>query len=108
MTKKEIKIGLWQLSKADLVKIFPSLDLKTADKKDVLIEAILSAVPTDQEIADLKEILDKKKSDLELEPKPVYIVVHAINEDGKIYNPGGEYSGKCAEKFLKSGLIKKG
>lgn len=41
------------------------------------------------------------------EPEPVYIVVHAILEDGKHYKPGKKYTGKRVDRFLKGGQIRK-
>lgn len=40
-------------------------------------------------------------------PKVVsFIVIHAINEDGKKFKPGDEYTGKFIERFLRDGQIR--
>jgi len=104
MNRQEIKSGLAQFTKNNLIEMFPSLELNCTEKKNVLIENIIDGEAKEEEIVKFKLALANKD---ESSPEPVYIVVHFINEDRKKYKPGEEYDGKFVERFLKGGQIRK-
>jgi len=92
---------LASLTKEKLIRFFPSLNLKMASSKDDLIAQILSGNPTSDEIRGLEIYFDK-----EPEPEPRFIVVYPIQEDGRLFERGSQYTGRFAEKFLRDGQIK--
>lgn len=107
MEIQEMKEGLWSLTKTDVIGLFPRLELKQADNKETLIEHIVSAELSPEEIENLKNLLEtKSQSNDEIPIQNSYIVIHAIKEDGKLYEPGADYKGKRAEYFLKGGQIR--
>lgn len=123
MNEQEIRLGLEELTKNELIETFSSLELKPIDKKKFLIEQIIAGEPTEEEIEAFKLLLEDKSEseniveDEDKSAEPVYIVVHPINEDGKKYKPGMEYKGgdetidpleraKRYRRFLQHGQIR--
>lgn len=121
MNQEEIKKGLEEFIKQELVDMFPSLELDFADKKEVLIANIIDAdpPPLPSEIDKFKESLAAKikieptkkpiiiKAKFAVATETVYIVLHPISESGTLYERGSEYAGKFVERFLKDGQIRK-
>jgi hypothetical protein len=108
METREVKAGLDKFRKDELIKTFPSLELKPADKKTFLVEAILSGEPLEEEKEAFKELLAEKiKEEPEKNDAPVYIVVHPIKENGVLYEVGDEYKGKFVDRFLGDQVRKK-
>jgi hypothetical protein len=103
MEENEIRAGLESLTKEELIEVFPSLELKMADKKADLIETVMRLDPAPGEVEAFKKLLAPKA---EPEPKPKFIVVHAIKENGIFYPPGSQYAGEKIERFLRDGQIR--
>jgi len=52
MDEKSIKENMEGFTKPELLKIFPSLEIKDSEKKSFVIESVLTGEPTDKEKAD--------------------------------------------------------
>lgn len=92
------------------IEVFKALLAKMAEDAP-------TARPTekDEEIKRLKAVIDEKDEKIEdlvfrkkavEEGKKFFIVVHAINEDGRRYEKNSRYDGEKSEYFLAGGQIR--
>lgn len=117
MNSEEFRVGLKLLTKEQLVSSFPDLELKSTEKKDFIIEAIVTAdpMPAKEEITAVKCLIaDFTIKKIMADPsyfskdlKGDFIVVSPIVEDDKNFQRGDSYTGKHTERFLERGKIRR-